>query len=958
MPTQPVPQKSTRDLIREEYMRCALDPIYFLRKYCYIQHPTRGKVLFDLYPFQEDVIRAYSKNKYNIILKSRQLGLTTVSAGYALWKMIFTSDFLILVISKDKEAAKEVVYRIRLMFDGLPSWLKTDCIENNKLSLVFNNGSSIKAFAASEQAGRSLALSWLILDEAAFIESIETIWTAAAPAVTSHGSACTILSTPNGVGNFFHKTWVNAEDGMGAENTTLKFNTLSLPWTVHPERDQIWRDAQVQILGSERRAAQECFDGETRIYTDFGLVPIKNIKIGDTVLTHTGEFKKVIRLYEKETNDTYEIYSALNRIKRNVTGNHPFYTPMYENTWTELNKIQNNVLLPSFPLNCELEKNNKKLNLYNIIEPKYFNKKEIKNNFYINDRKHKKEYPKEIIIDYDLGYIIGLYLAEGSKSRLATTYSFNYKTELELWPQKVINIIKNKFGIEHFNIRNQGSSGSLTINSEIFSLLLDYFIDGDRCYNKKLSKNSYDTNIDYLKGVLDGIFQGDGCKTGSTNISINITSLDLQYDIKYILNMLGINKNSLKYGHSSGLNEMFGRIVHTKQQYSLNLLQTKYIKNTNISDLQFINDIDIRKSYQSEYLLDTEYVYSKLIKNQIDKKITVYNIEVQDNNSYVTEHFIVHNCDCDFLTSGHTVIDPESIEYYRTLVKEPKEKRYNQELWLWEYPDPSKDYIVCADVGRGDGGDFSTFHILDVLDQKQIVEYKGHIGTIEFAKMLVNISREYNNALLVIENANVGWSTVIHAADVLHYDNIYYSLKTSQQMDAESQILKSYDLIPKENLIAGFKTTPSVRPLMISKLETYMRNKEITIQSKRTMDEIQTFIWLNNKPQAMFGYNDDLVLALCIGLWVRDTALMLRERGIDLTKSSMNAMKKVTQQHQIGYNSARQLAYNPYELNLGNTKEDFSWILTNEQKTEAETEADKLKKKYTMWREGYRNPQQ
>lgn len=157
--------KTAREIIREEYARCALDPVYFLRKYCYIQHPTRGKVLFNLYPFQEDILRAYMNHKYNIVLKSRQLGLTTVSGGYALWKMLFTSDFQILVISKDKEAAKELVSRIRLMFDDLPSWLKVDCIENNKLSLVFRNGSSIKAFAASAEAGRSLALSLLILDE-------------------------------------------------------------------------------------------------------------------------------------------------------------------------------------------------------------------------------------------------------------------------------------------------------------------------------------------------------------------------------------------------------------------------------------------------------------------------------------------------------------------------------------------------------------------------------------------------------------------------------------------------------------------------------------------------------------------------------------------------------------------------------------------------------------------------
>lgn len=950
-----VQQKSARDIIREEYTRCALDPVYFLRKYCYIQHPTRGKVLFNLYPFQEDILRCYINHKYNVVLKSRQLGLTTVTGGYALWKMLFTSDFQILVISKDKEAAKELVSRIRLMFDDLPSWLKVDCIENNKLSLIFKNGSSIKAFAASAEAGRSLALSLLILDEAAFIDQIDTIWTAAAPAVTSHGSACTILSTPNGVGNFFHKTWVKAEEGKEVAGTNMRFYPTKLKWNVHPDRDQTWRDAQVEILGSELRAAQECFDGETRIYTKFGLVPIKNIKIGDEVLTHTGEFKPVIRLYEKDSNDIYEISSGLNQIKRNVTGNHPFFTPNNKNIWTELNNIKNKELLPSFPLNCKFTNNNYKLNLYDIIKPKHFKKKEFKNKFYINDRKHKKQYPKTIDIDYDLGYIVGLYLAEGSKTHLATTYSFNYKTELELWPKKIIEIIKNKFNIEYFKIRNQKNSGQLQINSEVFSSFIDYFIDGNKCYNKKLSKNSYNTNIDYLKGVLDGIFDGDGCKTGSANIGINITSLDLQYDIKYILNILGINKNSLKYGKFSGISEMFNRVTNIKQQYSLNILQTKYIKNIKISNLQFINNIDVRDCYKNKYNIIDNYIYSNINKEKIDKNIKVYNIEVKDNNSYVTEHFIVHNCDCDFLTSGHTVINADTIKYYREIHQEDAiEFRYNHTLHIWQPPNYTKDYIVCADVARGDGSDYSTFHVLDVMTMEQVAEFKGQISTIEFANLLVSIATEYNKALLVIENANIGWSTVLHVVDVLKYDNVYYSLKDSTLIDVESQIMKNYDMIRKEDMVPGFTTSMKIRPMIISKLETYMRDKQVIIHSKRTLDEIDTFIWLNYKPQAMLGYNDDLIMALAIGLWVRDTALALRQRGIDLTKASVNAMKQVTQQYQMGYNSARQLQYNPFQMTAGFETEDISWLLTSKEKNNSKTETDDVRAKYDAWREAYK----
>ena len=95
------------------------------------------------------------------------------------------------------------------MNDNLPTWLKQTAIEDNKLSLRYSNGSQIKATSAAGDAGRSEALSLLVFDEAAFIDKIEDIWISSQSTLSTGGSAI-ILSTPNGVGNFFHKTWVGA----------------------------------------------------------------------------------------------------------------------------------------------------------------------------------------------------------------------------------------------------------------------------------------------------------------------------------------------------------------------------------------------------------------------------------------------------------------------------------------------------------------------------------------------------------------------------------------------------------------------------------------------------------------------------------------------------------------------------------------------------------------------------
>jgi len=241
-----------KQIIREEYIKCAQDPSHFMRKYCNIQHPQRGRVIFNLYPFQAKVLNLWKDNPYSIILKSRQLGISTLAAGYSLWLMLFHQDKNVLCIATKVETAKNMVTKVRFMYDNLPSWLKgTKPLEDNKLSFKLPNGSQIKAVSAAGDSGRSEAASLLIIDEAAFIDNIGEIWASAQQTLATGGGAI-VLSTPYGTGNWFHQTWVKAE---AQENDFLP---IKLPWYVHPERDEAWRKKQDELLGDPRLAAQEC----------------------------------------------------------------------------------------------------------------------------------------------------------------------------------------------------------------------------------------------------------------------------------------------------------------------------------------------------------------------------------------------------------------------------------------------------------------------------------------------------------------------------------------------------------------------------------------------------------------------------------------------------------------------------------------------------------------------------
>jgi hypothetical protein len=262
--------------------------------------------------------------------------------------------------------------------------------------------------------------------------------------------------------------------------------------------------------------------------------------------------------------------------------------------------------------------------------------------------------------------------------------------------------------------------------------------------------------------------------------------------------------------------------------------------------------------------------------------------------------------------------------YKETYCQTPVEKGYiDSNLWKWEYPDFNKSYMVVADVARGDGADFSTAHVIDIDSSIQVAEYKGKIETKDFGNFLVSLSTEYNDALLVVENANIGWACIQQVID-RGYKNLFYMSKDLKYVDVEHQMSNRYRAEEK-GLVAGFSTTSKTRPLIISKLDEYFREKSIIVRSTRLIDELFTFIFHNGRAEAMRGYNDDLVMAFAIGLWVRDTALRLKQQGISLTKHALSGIATNTFD---GVYGGSNLDTNPWAMKLGNGEmEDLSkWL--------------------------------
>ena len=289
----------------DEILKCGEDPIYFIKKYLYIQHPIKGRLPFELYPFQEECVDAFLNYKFNIVLKSRQLGLSTTTSAYCLWMALFRRDANILVMATKLEVGKFMIQKIRTAFKMLPPWMLnllelTDPEAESVKYIRFNNGSRITAIPTSGDAGRGEAVTLLIVDEAAHIDNLEELWLGLYPTLSTGGRAI-VFSTPAGK-NFFYQMWMGAETGEWEEGRVGQhckgvgkngFHGVKLPWFVHPERDEKWFEDQAKPMDA-RGIAQELlcgFEGST--LTFFSQACIDYVRnLSQTPIGYTGPNNK------------------------------------------------------------------------------------------------------------------------------------------------------------------------------------------------------------------------------------------------------------------------------------------------------------------------------------------------------------------------------------------------------------------------------------------------------------------------------------------------------------------------------------------------------------------------------------------------------------------------------------------------------------------------------------------
>ena len=224
-----------------EFLKCKEDPVYFARNYIQIVSLDEGLVPFNMYPFQEKLIRNFHNERFNICKMPRQTGKSTTCVSYLLHYAVFNDNVNIAILANKASTARDLLGRLQLAYENLPSWMQQGIISWNKGSLELENGSKISSNSTSSSAVRGGSYNVIFLDEFAFIPNhiADDFFASVYPTITSGQSTKVIIvSTPRGM-NHFYRMWHDAERNKN------EYVPTDVHWSEVPGRDDLWKEQTI-----------------------------------------------------------------------------------------------------------------------------------------------------------------------------------------------------------------------------------------------------------------------------------------------------------------------------------------------------------------------------------------------------------------------------------------------------------------------------------------------------------------------------------------------------------------------------------------------------------------------------------------------------------------------------------------------------------------------------------------
>ncbi len=282
----------------EEYVRCAADPVYFIKNYVKIISLDKGTVPFSMYDFQEEMVELCHKNRFVISKMPRQSGKSTTVTSYLLHYILFNQSMSVALLANKLTTARELLGRLKLAYEFLPLWLQQGVLEWNKGSIVLENGSKVLASSTSSSAIRGGSFNCILLDEFAYVPQnvAEEFFSSVYPTITSGKTTKVIItSTPNGL-NMFYKIWMNANKQPNEEGKN-EYCPMEVHWSDVPGRDEKWKKQTIANTSEEQFNTEFNCEFLGSLHTLVSPTSIKSL-VYKTPLFHNSEG---LRVYQKPT---------------------------------------------------------------------------------------------------------------------------------------------------------------------------------------------------------------------------------------------------------------------------------------------------------------------------------------------------------------------------------------------------------------------------------------------------------------------------------------------------------------------------------------------------------------------------------------------------------------------------------------------------------------------------------
>ena len=246
---------------QDEFLKCSTDPVYFIKNYVKIVNVDRGIIDFEMWPFQENMVKQFHENRFSICKMPRQVGKTTTTVGYMLWCVLFNENYSIAILANKGPLAREILGRLQYAYENLPLWMQQGILIWNRGSIELENGSKIYAYATTGAGVRGGTYNLIFLDEFAFVphNMAQEFFQSTYPVISSGKTTKVIIvSTPNGL-NQFYKMWTDALEKRSS------YVPLEIHWSMVPGRDDKWREETIRNTSEEQfRVEFECeFVGST-----------------------------------------------------------------------------------------------------------------------------------------------------------------------------------------------------------------------------------------------------------------------------------------------------------------------------------------------------------------------------------------------------------------------------------------------------------------------------------------------------------------------------------------------------------------------------------------------------------------------------------------------------------------------------------------------------------------------